>query len=528
MPNEKIEITKQEKESIIQRHKLLVDEFNSYLPKDKQLSYDDKLEEKLEDPAVVKYYLTLRDLRAKLETQRDIQTELSAKYPIPDKKLTLPRTFVYGLNPAGNDVSKMYNDKLYKSYQEDPEKVFYQRVHKVLSFNPQKLYDIIDDKQKLVEFYLENQELCEDAYAILSIVTNADVKVNPALRENISKISKGFEILAYPANLAKMECGAKNLVFPELTKEQAEIIMEKNPTFLLEGAPYKLQFNNLLTEFDEQKATKEYLEKFVNAGLKFEDGFFTKYKAQQLLPGATQPVEISLEAGLDSINGVKPLDGQISIVPREPNEVYEMNKVNDTFNREYLKIWQKNFSKNYDNKSFNLDGLIDKNKGNFVERWLGKTSPEYTAFVEALRDFNDPKSPNYLNKELLKQRGNAYIDHKAEQGKSLDRMDATGRERVIFVSAVIQTIDQMEYNKEGVTAQINNILKPSNVVRELYLDPKLVEDNTIENYMDQNLEPQAYTSIHDQGNKIDNSDMEISIDDSDSSYYSEDDGIGNS
>ena len=40
MPDETLELTQEEKNLIIERHKRLVDEFNQYLPDDKKIQYD--------------------------------------------------------------------------------------------------------------------------------------------------------------------------------------------------------------------------------------------------------------------------------------------------------------------------------------------------------------------------------------------------------------------------------------------------------------------------------------------------------
>ena len=56
MPDETLELTQEEKNLIIERHKRLVDEFNQYLPDDKKIQYDKTLNDRLNDPKEIKYY----------------------------------------------------------------------------------------------------------------------------------------------------------------------------------------------------------------------------------------------------------------------------------------------------------------------------------------------------------------------------------------------------------------------------------------------------------------------------------------
>ena len=60
------------------------------------------------------------------------------------------RSFQFGFKTSGSTEDNEYNEKLYKEYQKDPERIFYQRYKKVMEFNPQELINIGNDKQKLV------------------------------------------------------------------------------------------------------------------------------------------------------------------------------------------------------------------------------------------------------------------------------------------------------------------------------------------------------------------------------------------
>ena len=151
------------KDDLILKHRRLVDEFNKYLPDDKKLSYDENLEKRLNDPKEVIYFNTLNEISNRISKQEKIFQNLIKKFgSIPSDKNIMPRSFIYGLKPEDNEKSRKYNEKLYKLYLEDPDKVLYQRYKRILDFDPSILLKIKDDKQKILDFYLENQALCED------------------------------------------------------------------------------------------------------------------------------------------------------------------------------------------------------------------------------------------------------------------------------------------------------------------------------------------------------------------------------
>ena len=140
MPNEN-ELTNEEKKMLIDKHHKIVDEFNTYLPDDNKISYDNNLINRLNDPKEVKYYKTLKELEQRIKDQKKIYENLTKKFgPIESKKNILARSFHYGLKTENTKEANEYNEKIYKLYQENPEKVFYQRYKEVLEFDPSILF----------------------------------------------------------------------------------------------------------------------------------------------------------------------------------------------------------------------------------------------------------------------------------------------------------------------------------------------------------------------------------------------------
>ena len=195
MPNEKIVLKEEEKKQIIEKHKALVDQFNNYLPDELKIKYATNLADKLNDEKEVKYYKTLEKIKAHLTRQREIFDELKAKKPIDPDKNVLPRSIWYGFKTENTPEAKEYNRKLYNEYLEKPEKVFYQRYKKVLEFDPQKLLDCLDDKQKLADFYLENQAIIEDAFVFAASMGAPENKLNPELKSAYSGMVKMVETI---------------------------------------------------------------------------------------------------------------------------------------------------------------------------------------------------------------------------------------------------------------------------------------------------------------------------------------------
>lgn len=69
-------LTKEEKKTIIARHKDLVDKFNAILPEGQKVSYDKNLLNKLNDPEVVAVYRIANEMKQVIAQQDEIRDEL--------------------------------------------------------------------------------------------------------------------------------------------------------------------------------------------------------------------------------------------------------------------------------------------------------------------------------------------------------------------------------------------------------------------------------------------------------------------
>ncbi|MBR4496168.1 MAG: hypothetical protein IKP12_03455 [Acholeplasmatales bacterium] len=454
------------KNDLILKHRRLVDEFNKYLPDDKKLSYDENLEKRLNDPKEVIYFNTLNEISNRISKQEKIFQNLIKKFgSIPSDKNIMPRSFIYGLKPEDNEKSRKYNEKLYKLYLEDPDKVLYQRYKRILDFDPSILLKIKDDKQKILDFYLENQALCEDAFVVSSTLTDSFVHLNPNLRKIVKYISKEVESLSHPLMVYKWNRGETYMTFPyNMTKEQALLIAEGNPLYLSKENPLKEKFYPKIDENAANLNGLAGLEKIEANGIEIGPGFFTKYKAFKFDDKKNENVEISLE---DAVK-LKEKGVEVEIKERTKEERFEINKINRAYEKEFNNIFKKRFANNYDKKEFDLNRLVFKNRGSFIERFFRRTSREYREFIKTFKDYNDPNSKDYLNEERLREKAKLYYDYKLPQGIYY-KGDLVGRGRLKFVSAVIKTIDSMA-SKEEVAREINE-----NIMEDSYKEPAVKE-----------------------------------------------------
>jgi hypothetical protein len=480
MPNEKIVLKEEEKKQIIEKHKALVDQFNNYLPDELKIKYDTNLDDKLNDEKEVKYYKTLEKIKTHLARQKEIFDELKAEKPINPDKNVLPRSIWYGFKTENSPDAKEYNRKLYNEYLEKPEKVFYQRYKKVLEFDPQKLLDCLDDKQKLADFYLENQAIIEDAFVFAASMGAPENKLNPELKSAYSGMVKMVETLSYPAGYTKANIQSDSIAMPDLSVDQIALLINANPNFMKEESPFRGAFNQKLDSSTKDKI-KEAYDTVKKHGYKLGKGFYVRYQALSHDEKTNKDKEISLDDGINKLKN----NPDLCVRERQPEEVKNILLINDAYEKEYSRVWQKHLSANYNKEPFDLERIKNANKGGFFERMFNTTSHEYKRFIKALEDYNDPKSENYLNKDDLKDKASAYFDYKTSDGVSFSKLNETERNRLALAASVVRTITEMENEKEKVDAEIFGNLEPSEIEKEPLLDKDVVEDNFIDNNIEQ-------------------------------------------
>lgn len=451
--------SKEEKEYILKRHKELVDNMNKYLPPDQKLSYDQNLEASLDDQKVVGQYRIAQEIKEVQKKQAQIQKDLQAKFGKsrhdPDP---LSRTIVYALNPKDTKEAKEYNEKIYKDYLNDPDKVVYLRYKKILEVNPKDIYDLKDDKLKLAEYYRDNYPLCDEAFAFTSVINRSNV--TPALKNALKSVSAPLETFGYPQLTMQAANDLDFFACPNLNLQQADIIMN-NDHELLDTAKPEL-FNTL--NYHVQKATMEkpteYFGKFIDNGQKLEQGYFIKNRPEQVTMENGQPVV--KEAKYDQIFNKEP--GQFRIAERSADDQFEIRCMNTSFQREYLYNFQNQINNQLNRTSnFDIDRILKDRQGGFWERRIKhSTSQEYKNFEQAFRNYNDPNSPDYCRKGKLQEATDAYLNHKGVNDENdLNRLSGTSLVRSELALAV--------------RGALNNQETLANMVDEQWLDEYQVE-----------------------------------------------------
>ena len=478
------ELTEQEKMRLLTEHRAYIDDFNSHFPDEMKIAYDDEaFMQKLNDPEEVMRYRRSVAREEKLEQQKRIYERMESKYGTPpDGRHYLNRNIFASFKTDGSDESNEYNENLYKNYVNNPEKLLYKKIQNIINFDPQPLYEAFNNKGALVDFYDMHQDLCEDAFVYDSMIQdNALEFITPQLKQSKSCMKKPIEELGEAQKYAYAAMGSAYLTIPDLTAEQAMILMASGPQYAGTDAKASLRNTilNSLAKRDDVEKPKDYYDSLREHGMTLNNKFFLSHVAEERQADGTYKV-VSFE------NAIKhPNDANLNIRPRTKDEIWHIRNISKEYEREYLGIWQKKFGDISGNQApFNFTAIKEANKGNIFERMLFRTSRQYTEFINAFEDYNNPESKDYLNREKLRQKAEAYQARKIGQGKTLEQMDATSRGRMNLTSHVIATLDYMDKMDDMVRQQIDAKLYPDpgkEAVKEQFLQKNDVSDNPKQN-----------------------------------------------
>ena len=441
-------LTQQEKDAIIARHHFIVDELNKTL--DNALKYEDEaILQKMEDPEQVALYrLYEQNVRDK-EKRDQIMASLETKYGKSKlRENPMSRTIRFCFRPSDDPKDVAYNEQLYKDFINEPEKVVYREYSNVLKLNPQDLYDIGEDKVKAAEYYLRNTSLCQGAFAIQSVLDKDEN--SKALRDALKPMKASVETLTQFPNIVK-QSGIDSFACPTLTFEQTAMAM---------GSPiFNNHQNEELNEILNQRlgasvleTPHSYFQKFIDKGININDpDFLVKYK----------PVRTNPETGAQEKATFKDfLDGKanVTLQERTKDEMFQIRTINRSVQARYAIEFQYRIAARLKEATFDANRIADERKGGWIERKIrNSTSPEWTSFIEAFKQYNDPEHPNYLRKDILKPKAEAYLQHKRDQGyESLEDMKGTALKRGTLCQAVIDTCEELDAQEDIIKAGIDN------------------------------------------------------------------------
>ena len=423
MPPRKTQLilTEKEKQEIIKRHHELVDKMNEKLPDELKLEYDDEgLNEKLEDPStVIAYRVGLGATARKMMQDAQLQV-LKAKYPsnFETYGFKIERYF----KTDNTKEAREYNETLYENYVEDPEAFMNRAFTDLVQFNPGELYDCGNDKGKIADYYYRYFEQCENAYALSNYISN-NPNVVDSVKEKKGNILAITNALKYPVEMCKTIDSTDFLACPDLTKKQAEKFN------LNDQLDFSASVNQKIKDAveGEELAPSDYYDSlglgdiiqggdYQNIALEIE---FTKTVQTG---GTTSTTTVPFSEFLN--NKDKEVQGVEYEVKQNPAPVFEREDCNyslcsisKTAQKEFFDEFGRRFNEKLGiSGSYNPKKIEDKFKGNVFERLGGTTSQEYKELRDAIKDYSDPNSPYYMNYGHMREKAEAYIAHKEDQG----------------------------------------------------------------------------------------------------------------
>ena len=475
MPNKYKPLTLAEKQAIIARHKALVDKMNETLPQGMKVEVDPDLDKRLDDPGEVGLYRIAEEMEEKRAAQRQIHAALEAKYGKTEVRPDpLSRTIYLEFDTSGTDEAERYNERIYRDYLLDPNKIVFMRYGKALETDPSAIYACGDDKLKLAEYYRDTYPLCEEGFVFNSVL-NTQGAANPELKSALRVVTKPMETIGYPVDMVRAAAGQDYFACPKLNPAQAALL-KSNAELMNEGGGILGRTVDLTLVEEGVETPKSFFGKFVERNIPLQQGMFVKLKPESYEVGPdgkpTNPQPITFDAFF------APNAGQnVRMGERKGNELFHVSSINRSFETEYLEAWRKKFNIRMGRagQEFDIAALEDQHKGGIMERYiLFSTSKQYKEFLQAFKDYNDPKSPNYLNKEHLKTKGQAYLDRKKSQGyQKIEDMKGTSKDRALFVTAAIEACD--ETSEDSVAKEWLKAYAPE-IKREPFLHQKEVED----------------------------------------------------
>ena len=414
-------LSEEEKQAIIKRRHELVDKMNEKLPNGMKLEYDDEgLNEKLNDPStVIAYRVGLGATARKMMQDAQLQV-LKAKYPsnFQTYGFKIERYF----KTENTKEAREYNETLYENYVEDPEAFMNKAFTDLVQFNPNELYNCGNDKGKIADYYYRYFEQCENAYALSNYISN-----NPNVVEDV-KEKKGnilaiTNALKYPVEMCKTIDSTDFLACPDLTKEQAEKFNLDDQLDFSQSVNQKIKD----AVEGEELAPSDYYDS-IGLGDIIEEG---NYQNIALEIEFTKSVQTGNTNSTTTVpfseflnNKDKEIQGVEYEVKQNPAPVFEREDCNyslESINRASQKEFINEFGRRLNEKlgisgPYNPKVIEDKFKGNVFERLGGTTSEEYKALRDAIKDYSDPNSPYYMNYGHMREKAEAYIAHKEDQG----------------------------------------------------------------------------------------------------------------
>lgn len=435
-------IPEERKAKIVKRYKELLNELNTFIEsEDNKIKENLLFEGSLDTPSTVECYNIAKEMEEMKVQQNRILDALAKNNPlhISDDRKWL----ACAIKSEDTPSAKVYNEKLYRDYQENPDKVKAILFRKVMTFDPHKLTACNDKNDKLLQFYKENHEVVD----LADVLANSNGAPfyqgqNPQFVNALDQMSEPLNVLAYPKHLAEQAAGDDFYAMPNLLDYNAKEIVINADKANKDFKGYVRDNLESLAGNDLTCKPKAYFKAIndANPRLSTDDKLISTYVALNL--------NHDNEPALADYSDVITDPNNNAFFKRQENESFNIRAINS----EYAKVYQKNWVKylNIKNKlpeGTTVEETLNKNKGGFFEKLFNTTSNEYKEFEQAFEDYNNPDSQYYLNDKHLRMKSDAYLEHKGVNEFSdidFSKMDATSRGRVKLVINTIQNLNQSD------------------------------------------------------------------------------------
>lgn len=455
MPDYDKPLTQEEKQRIIDRHHYLVDKMNETLGG--VLKYEDEaILRKLDDPKEIAIYRMNEEYKRRTEERNTILASLKSKYG--DNRVRnnpFGRIFVYSLRLGNDPKDTAYNEKIYQEYINSPDKLAYREYDKLFKIDATEIYRLGNDREAQAYFYMEHDALCEQGYTINGVLDSGVIDSSATLKTALAGLKKPFEALNGYGNIVK-HSGIDYYACPTLTQMQAAMAMTNAELFRGNPNPELTEVINGKMGMNLLGTPNTFIEKLKNYGLDVNDrDLFLNYKVIRTDPNTGERKEVSFDKIFVED------DPNVRVERRSKEEIFQIRCINKVFQNKYVRSFQDRISSKLNQLVFDVNQIEDEYKGGWMERnILHSTSPEWTAFIETFKQFNDPSHANYGRKDILKEKAEAYRHHKRDQGyENLTDMKGTALKRSTLCQAVIDTCNVMEKLDDSIKEDIDIEIK---------------------------------------------------------------------
>ena len=477
-------LTDEEKESFEKEYTESVRIYNKMLPNDKKIKLDvDGLRKRMNDRKEVEIYRRAKYIAEKEQKQAELYQQYKEQQGLKDTvKLPLARDLFRLMRIDGSPESENFNKRLVKVFAKHPYEVATAVLKGEYSAGTSVYNGVLMDDYERMKVYFDNYESVRLSWNEVylktemgnaSFVKGLDDNISSFLQETVS-IGSGFLI--------------PDAIFgqPKMTNDQIEVLAggyDKEYT-----KEYSFKVSTAWADKNIDK-TREELKLFKEKGILDDKETVLSYKAVLYKDGKEKEIKL-----IDALKNKDP-NVKIEIVKRSEEEKEKLLYVTKANYKKHhmdeakknMEIFKADFVSSYNAKNpqtkiakFNQDMILDQNKGGFFERTFNTTSNEYKAFVTALKNYTDEKSPDYSNDRKLVAKAKAYIKHKnVTDEHSIERLDKTGRNRVKLCQAIIEAIGKQP--ELLVNVRDNSVNNHTEIEKETIMVDKGPEREVVKN-----------------------------------------------